>query len=345
VIDWESRALQIRKHLFQYRKLVDDYLSDIQKELKVGTLDIKEHVKEISVWNNIGKELFFFADYLLSAEVYRNMLQTILEEETRQSVRLHKGLALYNLGLSQIQLGDLDEGIPNILLAYIEDVRNFGQPVTSGLPAATVKNDILRTTSNQIAIYLKSIRRVVKTYPISKLSEDDLLSVLSEDEQLLLCKIIISYSKTPHRNDTYTKFTMLDNLKNIYLLTEVVLKKRAIFCRTLSEAVDTVFKKERWKNIYNTNKILKTYNQSSPNKLEHFDAKLIKLVSFIDSYRIKNLEDMYVSHLVLLTVLTRNYIFHVMESNCTLTKNHKLYNFLFDSGMQSLLYSLATIYP
>jgi hypothetical protein len=54
------------------------------------------------------------------------MLKTINKIEVSRGIILHKGLALFNIGLAQIRLNNFDEGISNVLEAYDEDVRTAG---------------------------------------------------------------------------------------------------------------------------------------------------------------------------------------------------------------------------
>ena len=173
------------------------------------------------------------------------MLRTIERFTDR---KLHKGLALYNLGISQINSKNFDDGVPNILLAYEQDVDRMGKIRARKLFANKLKDTFLEDVTNFIeSNYLNKLRRLFPNSPILTLRAQDLFEVLDESEMLLFMRVIVSITVRSFSNDAYSKLTRFDNLKNIYLLIEIVLKNGQK--KTLSPLVDDMFTREMGRSI------------------------------------------------------------------------------------------------
>jgi hypothetical protein len=172
-----------------------------------------------AVWNLPG--LFFLrGNYSLSEMVYSLMLQAI----NTINPSLCKGFPLYQIGIAQMNNGNLDEGISNVLKAAEEDDKN--QPAKApGLPASQTRQKIIHHVERQIdAVFLQKLKNDLPSYfNLSSLAS--LLSKLSFDEQLFLVRLILGRKRLAPRNDSFTKIIMFNNLLNVYVLTETFLGK------------------------------------------------------------------------------------------------------------------------
>lgn len=79
--------------------------------------------------------------------IFRGQLDLIREAEAKESRPIHKGGPLHNLGLSLISQGRNEEGLHNLLSAYVEDALNVSygeEDEIDRMPAGSVLRDALR---------------------------------------------------------------------------------------------------------------------------------------------------------------------------------------------------------
>jgi tetratricopeptide (TPR) repeat protein len=333
---WENKILQIRNSIIQSARDMGILLQDIEQTMLTGTVNIEDHIVDDSIWNALG--LFFVnrRDYSASETVYRHMLESIDKINTR---KLHRGLALYNLGISQINTKNFDEGIPNVLAAYEEDVNRIGKTRARKLFANKLKDGFLNEMYNTIdSNYFK---KLIKSFPKSFLLRFEvphLIDLLDESERLFLMKVIISHDVTPFRKDTYTKVLLFDNLKNIYLLIEIVLKKKNV--GMLGKLVDDMFTGQNWCKASSQAKQL-THFDRGPNRDPVLQFKInFKQILKMTHYRN---EQKFLVKLFLVTVLMRNYTSHFFDDYRQILHNRNTYSFLFESAIYALLYCLSTV--
>jgi hypothetical protein len=339
---------------FQECQIIIEKIDNIMEN---NVENIEYHVINNSIWNDLG--LFFMNkanDYCLSQKTYRHMLKTICKIEVSRGITLHKGLALFNLGLSQIRMNNFDEGIPNVLEAYEEDIKNAAlSSKANKLSASLLKDDIISfLISNVDANYFATLVANLPTNSISTNTLASLFSKLQEDEQLFLARIFISYKTIPFRNDIYSKIIRYDNLRNIYLLIELLLKRRKSTTlpkkkETLGWFISDVFANEQpWESIFSANIGLSNFNKNSNplSSLTQFVSNFNSLYNRTIALAIPpsaqgfNREDEFLARFFLLAVLMRNYTSHFFDDYAPILNNQKTYQSLFSSAVHMLIYSL-----
>jgi hypothetical protein len=77
---------------------IENALNQIDEAFDKGTLRIQENIIDRSIWHEIGAFCLEKGLFRQAELVYQRMLETIRKQEKRQGNRLHKGLALNNLG-------------------------------------------------------------------------------------------------------------------------------------------------------------------------------------------------------------------------------------------------------
>lgn len=257
---------------------------------------------------------------------------------------MHKGLALYQLGISQIDNGNFDEGIPNILEAYDEDIRN--RPVwATFLPASQTAQRILDYAGNLIDTdFLSKLTVDLPTHFLLP-SMTTLLSKLPVDEHLFLSRLIISNKILIHRNDTFTRIIMFNNLLNIYLLIETFLRTKKSIVGTLGNLIQINFCNKSW---YPTYKNFIGTKKKNPNSLTCYDdysanpqypyynqLSLIRAKSFST-----NNEENFIIRMFLSSLLTRNYLAHGYDSTSQILNSILEYSRLFELAIGLFLYCL-----
>jgi len=105
---------------------------------------------DASVWNQLGVHFLHNKMYLDALIICEHMLHTISNVESKQDVSIHKGLPLHNLGVTQVNLKNYDEGIPNILRAYEEDIETLGQSEAEKQLAYKVKEGLFDFVSRVV---------------------------------------------------------------------------------------------------------------------------------------------------------------------------------------------------
>ena len=162
-----------------------------------------------------------------------------------------------------------------------------------------------------------------------------LLSKLTEDEQLLLSKTMLSSRKTKFRQDSYTRITLLNNLSNIIILCETYQKKKNPRHDSLSKSVDR-FKNEKWYQVYKLNSNYTHYNpQSAQSDFEQ------NLQSILHTNFSNNAEYQILVKIFLCTILIRNYLFHNYDVNLSFLSQPVVYLELFESAVFTLLFCLS----
>jgi hypothetical protein len=202
--------------------------------------------------------------------------------------------------------------------------------------------------------YFATLVTNLPTNSISANTLASLFSKLQEDEQLFLARIFISYKTIPFRNDTYSKIIRYDNLRNIYLLIELLLKRRK--GATLSKKKETmgwfvsdIFANEQpWESMYKKNIGLSNFNKdTSPgSSLDQFKANFNVLFYRTNALVIPpslgrhNSEDEFLARFFLLAVLMRNYTSHFFDDYAPILDNQSIFQSLFNAAVHILIYSL-----
>jgi hypothetical protein len=316
-------------------KLTEQHTGLIIESNDAGTSDLYScHCSKF------GRYLIIFfnrGNYSLSEMVYSLMLQAI----NTINPSLCKGLPLYQIGIAQI--GNLDEGISNVLKAAEEDDKN--QPAKApGLPTSQTRQKIIHHVERQIdAVFLQKLKNDLPSYfNLSSLAS--LLSKLSFDEQLFLVRLILGRKRLPPRNDSFTKIIMFNNLLNVYVLTETFLGK-APNSSTLGDLIRMAFCKEKWFSIYSmhtgipkrNHNTLTYYDDYNVNPQYQYHTQLQKIASKTFS---SNKEENFIVIMFLSSYLTRNYLAHHFNPTSPIFSNINEYDRLFDLAVIMLLYCL-----
>jgi len=326
-----SNPKELILKVLETRKAIDEALR--LKEQSAVLRNIKDSTrKEIdaSVWNELG--LYFLNNrmYLDALITYEHMFRTILDVEKEHGVEVHKGLPLHNIGVAQINLRNYDEGIPNILKAYEEDIKTFGKAKAKDMLAHKVKEGLFGFVSRVIdKNYLPEFNRSAGLNISNTIS---LLDNMNEAEKLFFAKIITSKKLVTFHDDVYTKVVMFDNLRNLGLLLESNLRRRSKKKEYLPILIKKIFSNEEWKKYFATNEKLKSYND-----VKDFQDKLKK----IDKLKASGKRKVdFVTNNFLTIALMRNFTAHYLSEKLYVLKNPKKYDRIFAREIFSILYSL-----
>ncbi len=318
-------ALEMRKGI---RACLDEKRERVlSAPVKVGLDD--------SVWNDLG--LYFLSNFMPdeAVQVYSDMLDLTQFLEAK-SGHVHKGLALYNMGIAQINLRNYDEGIPNVLKAYEEDKLKIGEAKAKLELAYRVKEGILDFTSQVIDNnYLKDFMNFsrlganIRTY--------DLLGNMEEAEKLFFAKIVNSKKLVTFHDNIYTKVLMFDNIKNLCLIIESNLRRRKGTRGLLPDLVGQVFASESWEPYFETDKRRGSSAFINYSSVSDFDSKVDRIEKYspsgasADDFHLKNF---------LTATLIRNFTAHYLDEKITLLSNQTKYDKTFARVLWALLYAL-----
>lgn len=103
--------------------ILSEDVDGIIKTLKINT--VKSGVvgpnKNINIWNYAGSTFLRTGKYKIAEKIYTEYYNTLCRLQKTLG-RLHKGIPLHNMGISQCFQENTDFGIKHIILAFIEDV-------------------------------------------------------------------------------------------------------------------------------------------------------------------------------------------------------------------------------
>jgi hypothetical protein len=319
--------------VFETRKKIDALLN--LKAENAKTKDITGTTrKEIdaSVWNELG--LYFLNNrmFLDAAMVYQHMLDVIPKIEQEKGITIHKGLPLHNLGVAQIRLKNYDEGIPNILRAYDEDVATYGKTEADGSLANQVKEGLISFISKVVdGNYLKWFN---DNSGLTIKNTFSLLTNMDETEKLYFAKIVTSKKLLTFHDDVYTRNAMLDNLRDLALLLESNLKRRSGENRYLPESIAAIFSEE-WKNHFVANDALKNFDGTRAVQSFQDNVNAIRILRSSGRPEVDFLTNSFLT-----TALVRNFAAHFVVDNLNILKNHTEYDDIFGKEIAATLYSL-----
>jgi len=319
-------------------------LEEFFKEMESGNIDILKHVglpEAKSIWNEIALPLYLVGSYSDFERLFKEMLSVIEAVEKKKGGRIHKGLALYHLGLAQVSQRNFDEGIPNILDAYEEDKVTYGSEDAKRYFAYNFNKDFLSRISRKIeAIYFSQMKsKLVSNTGLASKSLENLVSTFDEGESLFFAKTMNSKMVNKFRNDFYTRVLLWDNLRNLCLLLEIYLKRKLSSNNMLGSLVPSAFNSDVWMRIYISHRGSRDANDytyySSP---LDFSRKINQLLT--DNFFSSNDEDDFLARVFLLSVLVRNFTAHNFDEYEKLLTTENLYEDVFKHAVYALLYAL-----
>lgn len=329
---FKNNAKGVIFKVLETRRAIDEALHLKEQNIVLSdTKNPKRKEIDASVWNELGIYFLNNRMYLDALMIYQHMLRTILDTEKKQGVDIHKGLPLHNIGVAQINLRNYDEGIPNILKAYEEDVKSLGIAEAEKQLAHRVKEGLFEFVSRVIDNnYLKEFN------DNSGLKVKDTISLMQnmdEAEKLFFAKTVNSKKLVTFHDDIYTRVTMFDNLKNLGLLLESNLKRRSHKTDQLPGLITNIFK-ESWKKDYEAaySKHLTSYSS-----VADFESKLETIGKLKLSG--KSVDD-FVTNGFLTTTLVRNLTAHYLIEKLNILSDSKKYDRVFAIEIFSILYTL-----
>jgi len=125
---------ELREDIIKVVEGIKRTVSDIEKvleEIRVsalnGVINIQDNVIDKSVWNDLGIYCLETGLFGQAEHVYDRMLQTIIDYEEANKIRIHKGLALHNLGVALYKQGRVRDAVQKFSDAFEEDRKTFGE--------------------------------------------------------------------------------------------------------------------------------------------------------------------------------------------------------------------------
>ena len=106
---------------------IENALGEIDRAVMDGYINLNEHVVSKSIWNTIAMPCLNYGLGKQAETIYRGMLETIQKYESKNDIRLHKGLALHNIGMALFYQGKRKEAKERFQEAYEEDKVSYGE--------------------------------------------------------------------------------------------------------------------------------------------------------------------------------------------------------------------------
>lgn len=321
-------------------------LEEINDNMRSGKMDIMKHVGlpgTRSIWNEVGVPLYLVGSFSDFERVFKEMLSVIeAVKKEKGGLHIHKGLALYHIGISQIHQRNFDEGIPNVLAAYKEDKTTYGEENAKKHFAFNFNKDFVENLSELVdKAFFDEIKTILTSHQdLAGKSLKDLVTKFDESEKLFFAKTINSKMINKFSKNLYTRVILWDNLRNLCLLLEIYLKRRTGLTRMLGGLIPLTFQNENWLNIYqNHNTGTKDANDYGHYaSIKDFSQKVQKLLS--GGLFTQTLEADFLARVFLLSVLVRNFTAHNFDEYEQLLANENLYEGVFKYVMFSVLYTL-----
>jgi len=333
-IDLGKKVREIITRTFETRKFIDESLRLQEQNITFADIEGTEKKEiEASVWNDLGLYFLNNGIYLDALRIYEHMLQTIPKVESAKSMAIHKGLPLHNMGVAQINLRNYDEGIPNILKAYEEDIDTFGEAEAEKMLASKVVGGLLNFISKVVDNnYLSEFN---KQSGLNVKNTITLMQNMNEAEKLFFAKTVNSKKLVTFHDDIYTRVTMFNNLKNLGLLLESNLRRRAKRADYLPKLITNIFQHEPWKKYYEANKALKSYDGKKA--VADFEQNLEK----IEKLKAAGKPDIDFTVSNFLTIsLVRNFTAHYLNDKLNVLNDPRRYDRVFAREIFAILYSL-----
>ena len=328
---YEKLAKIIDNNL-ELRKSIADLLEKQKRDIVLKDIPGSDRkMIESSIWEHLGTNFLGIGLFSDALRVYTNMLETIDQVEKDQTVKIHKGLPLHNMGVAQLYLGNYDEGIPNILKAYEEDIKSLGRGKAKKQLASKVKEGLYEFSGKIIdGNYLKEFRARSGKKNRKTIA---LMRRMDETEKLFFSKIINSSKLVQFHDDIYTRVVLYDNVGNLALLLESNLKRRSGFTDTLIPLTTRIFRREPWKRDYENNLGLTSYTN-----LADFETKLNNILAGPFS---ANPQDNFIATNFLVASLIRNFTSHYINEQLSFLSDPAKYTLVFKAEIFSILYCLA----
>ncbi len=220
--------------LYAFTMLNEDlhrYYKDCS-EITKSSQNIEEKNKYFDHSNEYGVFLINSCRYQEAEIFYSQCLDIIKAFEDSNKITLSKGMPLVNLGISQIGIGKIEEGISNIISSYNDDKKYYENPkyekfylqfenqIVEKVLFLFIDDDSVNDYSEKYRDFIKSLG-----YKI----ENRLFQFL------ILNKIYSSYNSYKNNNDISSKLVLFNTLRDQCLLIEQILRDKGIEGRLYSE--------------------------------------------------------------------------------------------------------------
>lgn len=197
---------------------------------------------------------------------YTQCLNIIKYFEISHKIILSKGMPLVNLGISQIGLGKIEEGVSNIISSFNNDKKYYENPEYEKF-YLQFENQIidkvlfLFINDESVNDYSEKYRDFIKSlgYKI----ENRLFQFL------ILNKIYSSYNSYKNNNDISSKLVLFNTLRDQCLLIEQILR-------------DLGVKGDHYTNLLQSEEMIKNYDNIKSNDITEFNSNLENLLSLKD---------------------------------------------------------------
>lgn len=325
----ENRIVKDIQRLFNARRSIETSLVDIERQV-VEKFKGETKAIDSSAWNDYGIWFLRSEMYSDAERVYERLLRLNRNLEEKFG-RLHKGLALYNMGIAQIKQRNFDQGIQNILKAYMEDVTTHGKIKAEEMLAYKLKDGLSDFISK--VIDNNWLGQFNKGSQLSVGSTFDLMKNMEEAEKLLFVKTINAAKSLEFHLDVYTQVVLFDNLKNLAMLLEYNIRRRSKKKLYLTE-VDQIFPSASWTNHFKLHKRTLTHYIN----VKDFESKIKTITTLSPS---TNASDNFLLRAFLTTALIRNFAAHYLDENIEILSDEKKYNHVFSQVVFALLYTLS----
>jgi hypothetical protein len=315
------------------RRRIAELLDEIYKSIENVEIKIDDHVIDSSVWNNLGFSFYFEKAFLDMQAVYSHMLRTIQKIEKKENRRIHKGLALFNMGIAQTNIGNMEHGITNILLAKDEDSKTFGN-LASSKPASQLFIDYVNNIAKEIGTNYSSIMQANLKNPLHDSSA--IIGVLELGEQLFLSRILRARS-TEFLGDISTRTTLFDALRDLCLLIEEFLRRKSGKPNMLGGLILNIFGTQAWITATNFKKLVTDKKVTSASSSKDFDKKLSRILSTTFD---KDNEKDFLMKIFLTCVLVRNFTAHNFDLSISVLSKKSQYDSVSNHITYGLLYCM-----
>jgi len=343
--EYRERLFNTHCRIKDARSDIGDILQQFEDDIHSGKVDINKHVglpgTSESIWNDAAIPFFRVGSFSDSERIFKGMLQVIKESEANKGP-IHKGLALYNMGISQFAQKNFDEGIANILAAYQEDKNTYGEENAKKFFAHKFNQDFLVRISEDVdQKYLNKIRKVlISRADLASKSTKDLVEKLDEGEKLFFAKIMNSKVVNKFSENLYTRVVLFNNLRDLCLLLEVFLRRHNRLTNTLGGLIPQVFSKEKWIRVFNNKRGSRDANDYTwYSSVSEFSQKVQDLLT--KTFHEDDSEIDFLTKIFLLSVLVRNFTAHNFDEYEGLLVDEHTYENAFSGVMCALLYALG----
>jgi len=344
VSKWRAAYREAEVKIVEGKIAISRCLSEAEELASRGKVDLSNKVVWKELWDGLGGFLYIEQLFPDCEKLNKDFVRLLDRHDPNRSIP--RAPILYRLGIVQLNQGNYDEGILNILNALDEDERLYGREKASRKVAAQTRDYLRASTASMIdREYTSELRARVKLDNRKKTSTEDILNSLPTGAQLFLSRSVNVVHSVPFQADIYSRVLMFDNLKTLCLLLENSLKTRGRGL-TLGYLIHSVFEGELWEKCFWDNMDLTSFRvptvPPTSGTLREFESQLMRIEArdYVRSSQSISGQDAFLVHAFLKSTLLRNMTAHLFDTNASILRDVSTYKDAFRAVMLSLLYSL-----